>query len=133
MSNASSPGFDLFLSHATPDKDWVRTLADHLTQLGLTFFLDERELRPADNFVLALGSGLLHSRFLALILTPTSVNRPWIEQEWTAFMAQHGPAGRVIPVLLDHVELPTILKPAQAIHATHRDAARVAAALAERI
>src|SRR5947209_4110537 len=122
--------FDLFLSHASPDKPWVRTLAEHLEKEGLRVFLDVQELQPADNFVLKLSDGLLNSRFLVLVLTPGAVNRPWVEQEWTSFMAQHGPAGRVIPLMLEPVEMPAILKSVQCLSATHKDAARVARELA---
>src|SRR5260370_3097944 len=92
--------FDAFLSHASPDKPWVQTLADCLAKEGLRPFLDVQELKPAANFVLALSGGLQNSRFLVLILTPHAVNRPWVEQEWTAFLAQHRPAGRATPLML---------------------------------
>jgi hypothetical protein len=135
MSQAmdQSDGYDVFLSHASADKPWVRTLAEELAGQGLRVFLDERELKPADNFVLGLSDALRKSRFLVLVLTPHSVDRPWVEQEWTSFMAAHGPVGRLIPVLLDPVQVPAILQSVQYIHATHRDAARVAREMAERI
>ncbi len=135
MSQAmdQSDGYDVFLSHASPDKPWVRTLAEQLRDQGLRAYLDERELRPGDNFVLTLSDALRKSRFLVLVLTSHSVNRPWVEQEWTSFMAAHGPVGRLIPVLLDSVQVPTILRSVQYIRATHRDPARVAREVAERI
>ena len=129
MAGTGEPpgGFDVFLSHGTPDKPWVGRLRDELETLGLRVFLDESELKPGDNWTLALSDGLLRSRCLALVLTRETLARPWVEHEWTSFMAEHGPrSGRIIPVLLDPVDLPPFLKPIQAIDATHRDAARVA-------
>jgi hypothetical protein len=131
--SASPAGYDVFLSHASPDKAWVRTLAEHLTRLGLRVFFDERELRPADNFVLSLSDGLLHSRFLVLVLTQHAVDRPWVEAEWTGFMARHGPIGRLIPLLLDPVALPPIIGAAQGINAADRNAERVAVEVARRV
>ncbi|MCP4661374.1 MAG: TIR domain-containing protein, partial [bacterium] len=49
-----APGYDLFLSHATPDKPWVRTLTRELEALGLRVFLDELEIPPGRNWVQAL-------------------------------------------------------------------------------
>ena len=56
--------FDLFLSHATPDKEWVLTLAERLEALGLRVFLDSQQIAVGDNFVLRLSDGLEKSRNL---------------------------------------------------------------------
>lgn len=118
--------YDLFLSYASPDRDWVVSLADRLEALGLRVFIDQREIAAADNFVLRLSDGLAQSRYLVLVLSSNTEGRDWITQEWTAFMAAHGPMGRLLPVMLDAVDLPAILTPTQATDATHRDAVRAA-------
>ena len=53
--------FDLFLSHATPDKGWVLTFAKRFEALGLRVFLDSQQIAVGDNFVLRLSAlyGLL--------------------------------------------------------------------------
>ena len=62
--------------------------------------------------------------------------RPWVEQEWTSYMATEGPTGvRIIPVALEHLELadlPLFLRPIQFLQANDRDAKRVARELAQR-
>jgi hypothetical protein len=90
---------------------------------------DEREIKQADNFVLMLNDGLLNSRFLVLVLSPKATLSQWVEQEWTSFMAKHGPIGRVITVMLEPVELPPLLSTIQTIDATHLDVVRVTEAL----
>ena len=122
--------YDVFLSHATADKPWVRTFAAELEAQGLSVFLDEHKLDPGDNFVLELSDGLRDSRFLVLVLSPQSAERPWVVQEWAAFLAKHGPVGRVLPVVLESAEVPTILGPIQRLDATDRDAVRVAGEVA---
>ena len=54
MSGAGEPsnGYDLFLSHGTPDKAWVRALHQALEAEGLRAFLDEMELKPGGNWVI---------------------------------------------------------------------------------
>jgi len=122
--------YDVFLSHASPDKPWVRTLEKELSELGLRVFLDEKDIQPADNFVLRISDALRESRYLALVLSENSVSRPWVIQEWTSYMACHGPLGRTIPLLLDEVEAPTILAATQGIDCRTRDVTQVALALA---
>ncbi len=125
--NAVGGEYDVFLSHGTPDKPWVRALAGELEKLGLRVFLDERDLKAGQNWVIGLGEALATSRYLVLILSTASTERPWVIQEWTSYMAEHSPLGRVLPVRIDDVELPTILKATHALDATHRDARRTAA------
>ena len=118
--------FDLFLSHASPDKDWVATLAAQLESLGLRVFIDSKEIAVGDNLVLRLSDGLERSRYMVLVLSNHTGARPWVMQEWTSFLAGEGPLGRLLPVKINAVELPAILKATQAIDATDRDAARAA-------
>ena len=123
--------YDIFLSYGTTDRPWVRSLRDELRTLGLRVFLDETELTPGGNWPLTLSDALLRSRCLALVLTADTLARRWGGFEWTAYMAEHGPrSGRLVPVLLEAVDLPAVLKPLQDIDATGRDAARVARELA---
>ena len=82
--------FDLFLSHATPDKEWVLTLAERLEARGLRVFVDSREIAVGDNFVLRLSDGLEKSRYMGLVLSSHTLGRPWVEQEWTSFVAGRG-------------------------------------------
>ena len=121
--------YDVFLSHATPDKAWVLTLAQRLEGLGLRVFVDVLEIGPGDNWVIRLNDALERSRYLVLVLSNHTAGRPWVIQEWTSWMAGHGPLGRLLPVTIDAVDLPFILKATQAIDATHRDAQQTADAL----
>ena len=130
-ADSAVAGFDMFLSHGSPDKPWVRTLRDEIERLGLRPFFDEAVLEPGHNWVGTLGDAVRDSRALILVMSRESQSRPWVDHEWMAYMAQHGPrSGRLIPVLIDPVELPTFLKPVQSIDATDRDATRAAAKLA---
>ena len=117
---------DVFLSHDSSDNVWVRSLCDALRISGLTVFLDEAQLRAPANFVSALTDGLRASRFLVLVATPRAALSKWVEQEWTAFLAEHGPRQRIIVVMLESVEVPSLLKTVQQIDATTRNVTQVA-------
>ena len=126
--------FDVFLSHHSADKPFVRLLRDELVRLGLTAWFDERELPAQDNFVEGLSAdGLNRCRFLVLIVTQQSLERPWVKWEWTNFMALSGPLGRIIPVPREAVALPPALAATQGLHAAGKSAAEVAALVALRV
>jgi hypothetical protein len=130
----SDQPFDAFLSHHSADKSWVRRLRDALIAQGLNPWFDERELPEQDNFVDALSAdGLRRSRFLVLVATPRSLERPWVKWEWTNFMALHGPLGRVIPVLLEEAALPPALAATQAIRAAGVPLEEIAVLIARRV
>ncbi|HVT59581.1 MAG TPA: tetratricopeptide repeat protein [Thermoanaerobaculia bacterium] len=121
--------YDVFLSHGSPDKPWVETLDAELRALGLKPFLDRTEIGPGESFPEVLSRGLADSRFLVLVLSPRS-SRAWVNQEWQAFLAHHGPQGRLLPVLLEPTEIPALLASIQEVDALDRDAARVAREIA---
>ena len=125
--------YDLFLSYAIEDSLWVQTLHTELESRGLRVFLDKSGIHPADNFVLVIDEALRGSRFLAVVLSQASAQRPWVIYEWTTFRAQNGPLGRVIPISLEPLTLPTGLMATQFINARDRNASRVADELLETI
>lgn len=75
--------FDLFLSHASEDKDDVaRPLAVLLQDLGLRVWFDEFELRIGDNIVDKLNKGINTSRFGTVVLSTAFVD---LTKHWTKF------------------------------------------------
>jgi hypothetical protein len=136
MPETTTPAaFDIFLSHGSPDKAWVRTLCDELVAVGLSVFLDEKDLQPGEHWAERLSDELAQSRALVLVLSAaTPPERPWVKREWTAFLAAHeATSGRLIPVLLDTLNLPPLLNALQALKAHDRNAAQVARTIATRI
>lgn len=113
--------YDVFLSHGSPDKPWVRALHAKLTAAGLTAYLDEVNIAAGDNFVCNLSNGIGGTSTFVIVVSNGTMERPWVEHEWTSFMATHGPRNRIIPILLDDVVLPPFLRPFQAIRALDRN------------
>lgn len=104
MSNET---FDVFISYGHQDTAWVHTLAENPHRAGLDVFLDAWEITPGDVVVHRLEHGLLGSRNGVLVVSPASVERPWVQQEY-AVMVGRAVEGkqRLIPVLLGDVEVP---------------------------
>src|SRR5688572_16905205 len=132
-SDSNSNGFDVFLSHGSPDKPWVRALHERLTSAGIVAYLDEVAIEAGENFVCNLSSGIGRTSTFVIVVSQGTMDRPWVELEWTSFMATHGPRNRIIPILLDHVQLPPFLRPFQAIHAIDRNVEAVAARIARAV
>ena len=114
--------WDVFISYAHADQDWVRTLATNLHNLGLAVFRDEWEIGSADVLVHRLDEGLLRSRAGVLVVSPASLASLWVRAEYAAMMqraveGQH----RLIPVLLADAEMPPLLASRLYIDFRHAD------------
>lgn len=74
--------YDVFLSHASEDKDDVaRPLAILLQDRGLRVWYDEFELRIGDNLVSKLNAGTNESRFGIIILSYSFFEKRWTNHE----------------------------------------------------
>ena len=74
--------YDVFISHATEDKDEVaRPLANALTAEGLQVWYDEFELRIGDSIRRKIDSGLARSRFGVVIISPFFFAKNWPQYE----------------------------------------------------
>ena len=74
--------YDVFLSHATEDKDDVaRPLALALQERGLRVWYDEFELKIGDNLVAKLNTGINASRFGIIVLSQSFFAKRWTNYE----------------------------------------------------
>lgn len=74
--------FDVFISHASEDKDEVvRPLAIALQSSGLSVWYDEFELRIGDSLRRKIDKGLASSRFGVVVLSKSFFGRGWPEYE----------------------------------------------------
>ncbi len=74
--------YDVFVSHATEDKEEVaRPIANALVELGLQVWYDEFELRIGDSLRHKIDYGLTRSRFGIVILSPSFFAKSWPQYE----------------------------------------------------
>lgn len=74
--------WDVFVSHATEDKDEVvRPLANALQQLGLRVWYDEFELRLGSSLRRNIDEGLSKSRFGVVVLSHAFFAKNWPQYE----------------------------------------------------
>jgi len=92
---------DLFISHASEDKDSVaRPLSDALTTRGWSVWLDELELTIGDSLSGRIDAALARSRFGVVILSPAFFAKPWPQRELAGLAAREVDAGSkvILPV-----------------------------------
>jgi hypothetical protein len=69
--------YDLFISYASEDKDFVQPLAEALRGQRLAVWFDQFELRPGVGLRESIDRGLLSSRFGLVVLSPSFFGKSW--------------------------------------------------------
>jgi hypothetical protein len=115
--------YRIFVSHATADKWLVKTLCEKIELAGASTFRDDRDIDGGDDIPERIRAEIKRSHELVVLLTPNSVNRPWVLLEVGAAWGR-GKAIRIVPILY-HVEvdtIPDIIKAKKAIKLNDCDA-----------
>ncbi len=103
----AKPEYDVFLSHATPDKPVVEELARILKKRGFEPWLDKWNLVPGEPWQEAIEKALEDCGVCAVCLGPSGTG-PWQNEEMRAAIARRvsdrSRQFRVIPILLPRSE-----------------------------
>lgn len=78
----------VFLCHGSEDKEFVRKLATDLSSNGVKVFFDEWEIGPGDSIRKKIDLGLEECTHFIVVLTSTSINKPWVNVEIDAAFVQ---------------------------------------------
>lgn len=103
----------IFLSHASEDKDrFVVDFARKLRENGVDVWLDQWEMKPGDSLVDKIfEEGLKEARAVIIVLSATSVQKPWVREELNASVVSRiGRGTKLIPVVIDACEVPESLR-----------------------
>lgn len=98
--------YDVFLSHNRIQKPWVRRLYEFLVKQGLSVFFDELSILPGANILSSIEQGIEQSRYIILILSPSSLNSKWVGME-TQFTIHNDPnarLGSLVPVIIEKID-----------------------------
>ena len=94
-----SKEFDVFLSHASEDKDTVRRLKEALEELGVKVFFDETSIKWGDSIVEKVNHGLLKSTYFMPFLTDRFSKKGWTNKELNSAFSMHiSRKGRILPI-----------------------------------
>lgn len=107
---ATSP-LSIFISYAHEDKEVANVLARALKRLGVRVWIDQGELRAGDSIIERISRAIADVHFVAALVSRHSVASGWCQKELalaqTSGIDQRGV--RVLPLRLDHVEMPLSL------------------------
>ena len=109
--------YQVFVSHATADK-WIATIfCEKIDATGATSFRDDRDINGGDTIPDSIRTAIQVSRELVVLLTPDSIERPWVLLEVGAAWGRRKDY-RIVPVLC-HVTfdaIPDIIEGKRAFH-----------------
>jgi dTDP-4-dehydrorhamnose 3,5-epimerase len=89
MAAINAKGTDLFISHASEDKDAIaRPLAEALRDKGWSVWFDEFELSLGDSLSGAIDQGLAAAAFGLVILSPRFFAKQWTRRELDGLTAR---------------------------------------------
>lgn len=96
----SADEFEVFISHATEDKDGVvRALAHALNERDVKVWYDEFELRVGDSLRRKIDSGLARSRFGLVVLSHAFFAKDWPQYELDGLVTlEMAGRQRILPV-----------------------------------
>jgi hypothetical protein len=102
----------IFLSHTSTDKLFVSRLASDLRVRGIGVWYDDWEMRVGDSLVERIQEGIQESGFLAVVLSPRSVQSGWVRRELNAALAEElqRKGVFVLPILFEDCEIPLFLR-----------------------
>ena len=103
---------DLFLSHSSRDKDFVRTLAKDLCRCGVDAWLDEWELVAGDSLYDVIADAATKSRFLAVVVGGSFGDSPWANDELKIGLSREKSERRsiVLPIVVGRQKVPQFLQ-----------------------
>jgi hypothetical protein len=103
----------VFFSYAHSDKLAVESVAKQLRSLRVRVWVDQQEIIAGDSLLGEIQRGLDHASALVFFASKASLESQWTRHELDFFMgkrvsASGGPP--VIPVMLEDVELPALMR-----------------------
>ena len=88
--------FDLFLSHASEDKDFTRPLAEALSQRGVRVWFDETAIRIGDSLRESIDRGLTRSRFGVVVFSHSFFAKKWTNYELNGLVTREVQGRKVV-------------------------------------
>jgi len=97
---AGDKGWDVFISHASEDKElFVRPFAMLLQKIGVLVWYDEFELNIGDSLSRSIDKGLAKSKFGVVVISPNFIKKKWTEYELRGLVSrQIDEGGLILPI-----------------------------------
>jgi len=107
-----SDQFDVFISYSQENRDIATQIKTRLENKSIKVWIDFEQIEPGDFIVKKIEEGLTKSSAMILLITPSSMESGWVEEEYTTAISRTKDITnpmRVIPVLVSNAQLPAFL------------------------
>jgi len=88
MSQPATQKRLVYLAHASEDKAIVKPFAEHLLRRGIDVWYDNWEIGFGDSLRRKMEQGLGDCTHFVVILTATSIKKPWVQEEIDAALVR---------------------------------------------
>jgi len=109
---------EVFLSHASDDRDFADRLVKTLREHGIPVWYSRTHLRGAQQWQAEIGRALRRCDWFIVILSPKSVRSMWVKRELSYALIQKRFEDKIVPVLYrkcDYEKLHWTLKSLQIV------------------
>lgn len=107
--NTVDRAYDVFLSHASEDKDEIRKLDGFLKKNGIRTFFDEASINYGESIPAAINEALKKSYIFMPHLSDKFAKKGWTNKELNAALAKYvaGQENRIFPVKMPGFDVQT--------------------------
>ena len=111
----------VFIAYSFRDTEYARRLAGDLREKGLRVWIAEEEIRPGDSIQKKIEDALQTSGYLLALLSRASLDSKWVQNEYQMALLREsrGKWPRVIPVLIESVDVPAPIRDKMYVDLTH--------------
>jgi hypothetical protein len=91
--------YEVFLSHASSDREFVSALAEVLRRHGVPVWYSKTNILGAKEWHDEIGAALTRCDWFLVVLSPGSVASTWVKRELLSALLQSQFAEKIVPVL----------------------------------
>jgi hypothetical protein len=92
---------EVFLSHSNQDRGFVDELANELNRHGVRVWYSPTDIMGGQQWHDEIGSALRRCDWFVIVLSPRSVESPWVKSELMYVFRHNRLRDRVIPLLYE--------------------------------
>jgi len=96
----------VFISYSRKDIAFANKLAGDLEKAGYDVWWDITDLRGGDDWVNTIPIAIADSRYIIVVLTPSSIESEWVRKEYTQALSLRK---KIIPIMLASCSVPFAL------------------------
>jgi hypothetical protein len=103
--------FQVFLSHASADKELARAIVKRISSHGIKVWIDEANIRVGESIPEKIADGLGSSTSICLLFSNAASQSQWVMREFNSFLHEAMTQNKaIIPCRLDETKLPVLIR-----------------------